>query len=106
MDNSSLVQKGQDEEDPIEHLKAKAEDGIGNVIEEVISTAFKMPSVQKTLIRQSVESGLFISCLIVGILTIVNAVKQILNVSWQADIAIGVTLIIVFVVYVTKKTKK
>jgi len=99
MANEPLEEKTENQEDPINYLSGKAQKGVFNIIEEIL----RQPSVQKALIKQSVESGLGISCLIVGILTLVNACKQVLNVSWQADVAIGISLVIVFLVYVKHK---
>jgi len=94
-----LEEENENQEDPVEYLSGKAQKGVFNIIEEIL----RQPVVQKALIKQSVESGLFISCLIVGILTIVNALKQALNISWQVDVAIGISLIIIFIVYVKRK---
>jgi len=94
-----MAEENENQEDPVEYLSGKAQKGVFNIIEEIL----RQPVVQKALIKQSVESGLFISCLIVGILTIVNALKQALNISWQVDVAIGISLIIIFILYVKRK---
>lgn len=99
MGDKALPNKKRDSEDAHERLRERARAGTANLVEQVL----RQPEVQRTLMRQSIETAVFVSCLLVGVLTMVNAAKQALNVSWQIDLALGVSLILVFLVYVVKK---
>jgi len=61
--------------------------------------------ISRTVVKQSLETGIFLSCLIVGGLSLVNAAKTFLGLTWQADVAVGVALIIPGIAYLAKKLK-
>jgi len=86
-------------------LRLKAESGIGSVVEEILNNQAVKKALGKTVIRQSLEAGLFLSCLIVGGLSLMNAFKAFLHLTWQADLAAGLVLIAPGIAYFVKKLK-
>ena len=87
----------------LKYLKMKTQDSLSNVINEILENETIKKAISQAVIKQSLITGLFLSCLIVGILTLVNAVKTLCNFTWQADLIVGMILIILGSVYITKK---
>jgi len=92
------------EKDPeLSYLKMKTQDSLSNVINEILENEMIKKAISQAVIKQSLITGLFLSCLIVGILTLVNAVKTLCNFTWQADLIVGMILIILGSAYIAKK---
>jgi len=105
MAKETLEQKNEDKEDPIEHLRGKAQSGVSNILKAVLEEEEVKKLISKAVVRQSIETGLFLSCLIVGIITLFNSVKIALGFGWEGDLAAGITLIIIGASYVFRKLK-
>jgi len=92
------------EEDPeLSYLEMKARGSLSNVINEVLKNETIKKTISRAVIRQSIKTGIFLSCLIVGFMTLFNALKSIFGLGWKGDLVVGVTLIIIGVAYVRKK---
>jgi len=102
----ALDEEDEAEEDPdLAYLKAKAHGSLSNVINEVLKNEKVKKAISHAVVKQSLETGVFLSLLIVGFWNLMNAIKSVLNVTWQGDAVIGVTLIIIGASYVIKKLK-
>jgi len=99
-------ERSESEEDPsLKYLRAKSQEGIGNILEGILDNPEVKKIITRAIIRQSVETGIFLSCLIVGVMTLFSALKAVFNLGWRGDFAIGIILIIIGVVYVVGKLK-
>lgn len=67
------------------------------------------PALKKFLnrlfLRQSLETGLFLSCFIVGLILVLNSVKTLYSLGWVGDLAFGIALIIVGSAYMLKSMR-
>ena len=94
------------EEDPeLEYLRSKAQRSLSDVINEVLENEAVKKAVSRAVIKQSLEMGISLSFLIVGITTLFNAFKNLFGFGWQGDLAAGTTLIIVGASYLFWKLK-
>ena len=105
MGSEILEQKDEDKEDPIEHLRGKAQSGVSNILKAVLEEEEVKNLISKAVVRQSLESALFFACLLIGALDIWNAARTILNIPWQGDVAKGIILIIIGSLYLFRKLK-
>lgn len=94
-----------DTEDAEEYLRKKAKVSVGKTVEDILNNSEVQSIINRVVIKQSIESGFFLSFLIIGILTIANAMKEIMGVTWQGDLAIGLTLISIGGVYMIRKLR-
>jgi len=105
MGKEALDETNEDKEDPLEHLRGKARSGVSSILKAVLEEEDVQTLIRRTVVKQSLETGFFLSCLIVGGLSLVNAAKSLLSLTWQADVAVGVALIIPGIIYLAKKLK-
>jgi len=92
-----------DNNDDLERLRLKTQKGIMNVIEGILSNPEFQKRINKAFTKQSVKMGLFLSFLIVGIITLLNTFKTICNVGWMGDLIFGTILILVGTLYIVKE---
>ena len=105
MGQEALDEKNEDKGDPIEHLREKTQSGLLNILKAILAEEEVRKLLSRTVVKQSLETGIFLSCLIVGGLSLVNAFKNLIGLTWQADVAVGVALIIPGIIYLAKKLK-
>lgn len=87
-------------------MKSKAQNSLSNVINEVLENETVKKAISRAIVKQSLITGFFLSLLIVGFWNLMNAVKSVLNMAWQGDLVIGITLIIIGSAYVIRKFKR
>ncbi len=75
MGKEALDETDEDKEDPIEHLRAKAQSGVSNIISALLEEEEVQKLISRAVVKQSLETGLFLSFLIVGIMTLFNSLK-------------------------------
>jgi len=80
-------EKRRDDPD-LARLQAKTAKGALNIL------------IRKAFIKQSVEMSIFLGFFVVGLFTLFNALKSIYNIGVVGDVAVGVILILVGLVYV------
>lgn len=91
------------QKDVEKYLADKAKSSIGKTVEGILNDDSVKKIVEKTVVRQSIETGFFLSFLIIGMMTLANAAKQAVGLTWQGDLIIGLTLITVGGVYMIRK---
>lgn len=84
-----------------ERLKKKAREGTNNIVTQLL----KNSEIQRLLTMQSLKSGLFLACFLVGLMDLTNVLKVVFNLDWKLDLVKGVILLIVGVIYLLKKTR-
>lgn len=97
------MEKNEDKESS--RLKDKARGGILDVIEGALEEPEVKKLINRIIIKQSLESAIFLSCLLAGALMVVSAAKVVANSTWQVDAVSGIILIVVGAVYLYLKMR-
>jgi len=93
------VKDGKTAED---YLREKARSGIGQTVQDILNDKAVKEIVAKTVVKQSIETGVFLSFLLIGMLTLVNVAKTLSGVTWQADLAIGLAMVTIGGLYMIR----
>ena len=94
------------QDDPeLARLRAKTAKGALNVVEALLQQPELRKLILKLFAKESVKMSLFLGFFIVGLFTVFNALKSILCVGVVGDVAIGIILIFVGLIYVVRSLR-
>jgi len=86
----------------LERLRQKTAKGALNVVEALFQEPRFRKLIRRTLLKQSLETSIFLALLIVGIFTVFNTLKTVYNFGWIGDLLFGVTLISIGLSYIIR----
>jgi len=90
---------------PEAYLREKAKAGIGKTIQSILNDKSVKEIIERTVVKQSIETGVFLSFLLIGMLTLVNVAKILSGVTWQVDLAIGLAMVTIGGLYMVRALK-
>ena len=94
------------QDDPeLARLRQKSARGALNILEALFQQPEFRKLIRKAFIKQSVEMSIFLGFFVVGLFTLFNALKSIYNIGVVGDVAVGVILILVGLVYVVRSLR-
>ena len=93
-------------DDPdLARLRAKTVQGALNVLDALLEDPNFQMRLRRVMLRETVKSALFMALFIVGLFMLFGVAKTVYGFSWVVDLATSVTLLIVGLLYMLKKTR-
>ncbi|MCJ7635669.1 hypothetical protein MUP77_25165 [Candidatus Bathyarchaeota archaeon] len=90
----------------IERLKKKTQQGTRNLVTEVLKDPEVQNIIKKSVLRETVTSGLVMACLFLGLLKLFDVAKIVFNFNWVLDLAVGIALTMIGLGYMLKNLRK
>ena len=89
----------------IERLKKKSQQGARNVVTEVLNDPIVRDMIKKSVLQETITSGLVMACFFLGMFKLYDVAKTIFNFNWVVDLIVGLVLTVFSLSYMLKNFK-
>ena len=98
-----MAQDEHKENDPdLDYLRRKMSTSAINTIEAMIEEPSVKRIIRRIFVREAIKQSIILSMLFIGIFTIYNALRQVMNWGLYGDLYMGIILILIAVSYLIK----
>ncbi len=97
-----MVEEEHKENDETLMLKQKVGKGMANIVNALFEDRQVKEAIRRNILKETFRSGIVMSLIILGGVSVINGVKQLLLPGPQTDLFLGIALIIIGAIYKRK----